>query len=167
MAMDELLNNLTSTYWWLSVVVVGLIINLVSSYLKPPLDAIGSKTFHAWKARSERANKMYVKKVDALAAAPHTQVLFMLRAQSLRAKSNGWSLTAIFALALYQSSVWLGDQSPLHADQTAPFVSTGWALSLIVALSVIASMRLAYAAADLELLVMDAQIRASTPSNMQ
>lgn len=146
--------------------VVGLIINLVSSYLKPPLDAVGSKTFHAWKARSDRAKKMYAAKVEALAAAPHTQVISMLRAQSLRAKSNGWSLTALLVLVLNQSSMWLGAQPLIHADQANKLVSAVSALGIMFLLSIIASMRLAYAAADLESLVMDAQAQMKKPTDM-
>src|SRR5437879_5677234 len=41
-------------YWWLSVVVVGIIINLASAYLKSPLDTFLSSFSARWKARVER-----------------------------------------------------------------------------------------------------------------
>ena len=37
-SISRFANDLSSWYWWLSVVFVGLAINLVSSYVKPPLD---------------------------------------------------------------------------------------------------------------------------------
>jgi len=36
--MQAFVDNLTSTHWWLSVVVVGVALNLVAAYLKPRLD---------------------------------------------------------------------------------------------------------------------------------
>lgn len=36
--MDKLLENFTSFEWWLGVVLVGLLINLFSAYLKPVID---------------------------------------------------------------------------------------------------------------------------------
>jgi len=157
-AMDEILQNLSSVYWWVSVVVVGLVINLLSSYLKPPLDALGGKTFHAVKARSERAKRLYDQKVSALSSNPHAQVIAMLRAQSLRAKSNGWSLTAILALMLSLTSPWMGAPTPPMLPGALRLLNIGFIVSVVL------SMRLAYAAADLEVLVIDAQAASSSDS---
>ena len=41
-------------YWWMTVVVAGLIINLASAYLKPPLDTLLGSFSSRWKARVER-----------------------------------------------------------------------------------------------------------------
>lgn len=38
--MDELLNNIGSFAWWLSVVGVGILLNLTSAYMKSPLDRL-------------------------------------------------------------------------------------------------------------------------------
>lgn len=40
--MDELAHNLASPTWWVGVVIVGLLINLASAYLKPGLDYLMS-----------------------------------------------------------------------------------------------------------------------------
>lgn len=162
--MDKLLQDMSSIYWWISVVIVGLVINLVSSYLKPPLDALGGKTFHAWKAKSDRAKRLHDHNVSLLSSNPHAQVIAMLRTQSLRAKSNGWSLTALLTLVLGLSSTWTGFQPLLPPEHEAVLGGTLRFLNVMFIVSVVLSMRLAYAAADLEVLVSDAQAVSSSNS---
>lgn len=48
--MGQFLNDLSSPYWWLSVVLVGIIINIVTEYLKPLID----KIWVAWSQRRRR-----------------------------------------------------------------------------------------------------------------
>ncbi|WP_129125907.1 hypothetical protein [Geomonas oryzae] len=48
--MQDFLKNITSTSWWVGVVIVGIVINLVSSYLKPYLDEQMSKMSASKKA---------------------------------------------------------------------------------------------------------------------
>lgn len=43
--MDELVKNLNNVGWWLSAVVVGVLINFLSQYLYPKLAAIPTKSF--------------------------------------------------------------------------------------------------------------------------
>ena len=52
--MDELLRAMQTWTWWVGVVVIGLLINLVSAYLKYPLDALLSKSLIGWAKKSER-----------------------------------------------------------------------------------------------------------------
>jgi hypothetical protein len=49
--MDKFLSDLGTGYWWISVVVVGVALNLLSSYLKGPIDRLGSAAFERYKAR--------------------------------------------------------------------------------------------------------------------
>jgi hypothetical protein len=55
--MDELINNVGSLTWWISVVLVGILINLVSAYLKSPLDRALSAVSEQWRARSALARE--------------------------------------------------------------------------------------------------------------
>lgn len=48
---DQFLKDAASGYWWLSVVIVGLIINLASSYLKDAFDAVASRVSRSAKKR--------------------------------------------------------------------------------------------------------------------
>ncbi|MBI3174938.1 MAG: hypothetical protein HYZ25_14530 [Chloroflexi bacterium] len=52
--MIEILGNLNSPAWWFTAVVVAIIINLASSYLKEPLDNSLSKVSSWWRFRSEK-----------------------------------------------------------------------------------------------------------------
>jgi hypothetical protein len=41
--MDQLLRDVTSFYWWISVVLLGILLNLLSTYIKPIFDRMFSK----------------------------------------------------------------------------------------------------------------------------
>lgn len=43
MWMNEFLKSITTPAWWVSVVLVGVILNLAAAYLKPFLDYLGSR----------------------------------------------------------------------------------------------------------------------------
>ena len=53
-SLEKFAIDLSSPYWWASVVVVGLVVNIVSAYLKSPLDRIFGSVSHRWKAKTER-----------------------------------------------------------------------------------------------------------------
>ena len=38
--------------WFISVVVVGVLINIASAYIKPPLDKVMGRYSNKWRARS-------------------------------------------------------------------------------------------------------------------
>lgn len=64
--MRFFLNDVDSSYWWLSVVLVGLIINVASSYLKKFLDTAISKISETWKIRVEKKLKNKQKLISKL-----------------------------------------------------------------------------------------------------
>ncbi|WP_374562515.1 hypothetical protein [Ideonella sp.] len=68
--MDEFVASLGTAYWWLSVVLVGIAINLVSAYLKRPIDSAMSRV----SAVSERAQHLLLcrayDEIACLAACP-------------------------------------------------------------------------------------------------
>jgi hypothetical protein len=47
-------NEMLTLYWWFSVVIVGILVNLASGYLKAPIDKILSSWSSRWKERVER-----------------------------------------------------------------------------------------------------------------
>ena len=58
--MDRISEVLATPEWWLSVVIAGLLVNLVSAYMKPWTDAVLSRYLTWWAnrtstARAERA----------------------------------------------------------------------------------------------------------------
>lgn len=57
-SIEKLVSDFSSWYWWVSVVIVGMVINLLSAYLKQPLD-------RWWERRSEQAQETRMAKSDA------------------------------------------------------------------------------------------------------
>lgn len=51
--MEEVLKAIKSFYWWFSVIIVGILINLFTLFLKPKLDDFISK----WSAKKRNKNK--------------------------------------------------------------------------------------------------------------
>ncbi len=64
--MDDLINNVGSLTWWISVVLVGVLINLVSAYLKSLLDRVLSGLSEQWKMRSQLAREADEKLIECL-----------------------------------------------------------------------------------------------------
>jgi hypothetical protein len=56
--MQDFINNLSSPYWWISIVVVGLILNIISAYFRDAIDTVLSRMSTWWSKRSDkRKNK--------------------------------------------------------------------------------------------------------------
>lgn len=64
--MNEFLNNLSSAYWWLSVVAVGIVINLVSHFLQKKLDSQLSKASTWWQRMSDKQKRKRLEEIERL-----------------------------------------------------------------------------------------------------
>lgn len=51
--MNEFLSNVNSLYWWISVVVVGILLNVISSYSRDWIDRALSRISGWWANRSD------------------------------------------------------------------------------------------------------------------
>jgi cytochrome bd-type quinol oxidase subunit 2 len=67
---ERFLSDLSSWYWWVSVVVIGLLINLVSSYLKQPLDKWLEKRSVSVANRRSLANATFTSEVALMVKSP-------------------------------------------------------------------------------------------------
>lgn len=105
--MSEFIQTASSVNWWLSVVVVGLPLNLVSSYLKAPLDAMGDRLSSAWKRRSDAAREKLRVAAERLLADPEAMAAARYDALRLRAKSTWWLVFLGIATTLYGSDLYL------------------------------------------------------------
>jgi hypothetical protein len=86
--MQEILVNLGSSAWWFSTIVIALAVNIVSSYMKAPLDKGMSKVSLAWRDRSMRSRKEFSDAVTKLAGSPEHLAIeveneFRFRIQSI------------------------------------------------------------------------------------
>jgi hypothetical protein len=73
--MRNFLKDINSLYWWLSVVVVGIIINVTSSYLKIKLDRRLSAVSLWWRNRSESQKAKRAKTIAKLRSDAQAQTI--------------------------------------------------------------------------------------------
>lgn len=96
--MEEITKAITSPSWWILAVLFGIIINLVSAYIKDPLDramvAIGVHQRFRTKARMEAHTAL----LKLLSESEEARQYYLLVALKLRARSNGWLLVAVLVL---------------------------------------------------------------------
>lgn len=77
--MNDFLNNLSSLGWWLGVVIVGLLINLVAAYLEPRFGIFMTRTSTWWAKRSAPQRTARDKRINRLRSSEHEQVLVGIR----------------------------------------------------------------------------------------
>lgn len=66
--MQRLLSDFSSWYWWVSVVVVGLLVNLASAYIKPVIDNRLATRSQALQERKSRRVAAFKEDVNLLAS---------------------------------------------------------------------------------------------------
>ncbi|MFA7383247.1 MAG: hypothetical protein WC001_07330 [Desulfurivibrionaceae bacterium] len=75
--MDEFVQNLSSLGWWLGVVLVGLLLNLISAYVKPWLDRRLVRMSAWWQCRSEPVRVETENRIARLRNDRHSQHLLL------------------------------------------------------------------------------------------
>ena len=155
--MTEFLINLSSVAWWISVVFVGLLINLVSAYIKPPIDMLGSKLSSAWRNRTVRSARRLTDAVDAAVADPSKLAHLQFRVLSNRSKSNGWLIficICLVAMALDEILVALGQMHGQPFENVRVPKSSGpLFLGIWISVAAIGLLRAIFAAIDDETVI--------------
>ncbi len=64
--MNKILTELSNPVWWFSVVLAGIAINILSSYLRGALDKFFSKSSSWWRNRSEAHKKALEEQIDRI-----------------------------------------------------------------------------------------------------
>lgn len=96
--MDELRKNLTSGSWWIGVVIVGVIINLISAYLKSPTDTLFNR-FSVWRSsRTEKLRTERKNRISLLKSNPHEQLMAQFREMRMFLTALVLLCTAIFIM---------------------------------------------------------------------
>ncbi len=118
--MSQLFNNFTSIGWWIGVVIVGLIINIVSTYLKPKIDVFLSSVSSKWATRNEKLRSARNIKVQLLRDNDHEQVMCYL--QYLNQKL--WVVIyMVFSVLTAVFAMYLKDRSPLLLGACFVFIT--------------------------------------------
>lgn len=94
--MDEIVRNLNSPAWWASVVVAGIVVNIVAAYLKPAIDSVAGRVSAEYRARNEAQLRKRQELIQHLKAAPHDEILYALSEARSRMRSAAYLLLAIF-----------------------------------------------------------------------
>ena len=114
--MSDFINNLSSIYWWISVVIVGILINLLSAYLKVKLDSSLSRVSSWWRNKSEARKAQRLKDLARLRNDSQEQMKLMLSILRYRITSIMyflWGVT-IIVLAISIDQMTLG--KPLRQE---------------------------------------------------
>lgn len=109
--MEKFFSDASTLYWWVSVVALNLVINVLSNYLKTPIDKLGSSLFRRWRLRTERAKQRHEARVAYYRAHPHVapgeraqESRYRQREQSIYLQACYIMLMAVLVFAFAQSS---------------------------------------------------------------
>jgi hypothetical protein len=94
--LSEVITELSKPTWWISVVVAGLAINLISAYLKQSLDGLLARTFSWWRTRSQAKRDEWTTRVQAIQASEELHEYELANEFRLRLRAINLLLLAIF-----------------------------------------------------------------------
>jgi hypothetical protein len=105
-------DNLTSLSWWLSVVFVGIAINLVSAYLKKHLDRQLGSVSRLWRVRSEKRSEETRSLIQALHSDPHKALVFSMQQANKGIQAvfmtifgmSSWAIALVFGFVIKDSN---------------------------------------------------------------
>lgn len=117
--MDEFTKSFSSINWWLGVVLVGILLNVLSAYLKPVIDALFSNASSWWRNRSEKARSARAFLVAELRNDKHKQILMLADENRKRLRSIAILIFSLMFLLLYVS-IKIGASSSIAAGTEPP-----------------------------------------------
>lgn len=96
--MKDFLADLNSLYWWLSVVIVGILINLFSSYVRDKLNSRLSRASLWWQKRSLTKINIRNKEIERLRKNTDEQLFLVYSEIRDRIESLGFLIFGILFL---------------------------------------------------------------------
>jgi hypothetical protein len=85
--MSDLIADLESARWWMSVVVAGILVNIAATYLTKLLDSRLTKASTWWRSKGASAERERLTTLEALRKNPHEQALLGAGEVRLRLRS--------------------------------------------------------------------------------
>jgi len=64
--LDNIITEISKPVWWISVVIAGIVINLLAAYIKSSLDKLLPKTFSYWRNISVKRKASWLKRIDEI-----------------------------------------------------------------------------------------------------
>jgi membrane protein implicated in regulation of membrane protease activity len=129
---------MSSLSWWVGVVIVGIVLNVVAAYLKPLMDRVGSRTSTRWKSRTERLQRERNERIAALSQNTDDQILTALNSLRYQHESS-------FSLALatnLMALVIMGVCVSLLPEQKTPGILGYFCSITIILVSIMATFSL-------------------------
>lgn len=106
--MDKIIENFSSLQWWIGVVIVGIVINLFSSYFKKGIDDFFSFISNKWKNRSKIKKEKHEMEIQYLIQNPNELSFLGIKELRLRIRSATNIILALMGLVLSQMVEGLG-----------------------------------------------------------
>ena len=98
--MSRFLQDITSVYWWVSVVVIGIVINVVGVLISRKLDIPLSKASSWWRDRSQKRMLEAEQEIVNLKSSQHEQVMMALQVVDHKSSQLSYGLLGIGFLAV-------------------------------------------------------------------
>jgi hypothetical protein len=97
--MDKIWNELANPAWWFSVVIAGLVINVLAAYAKSPIDSVLGRTTKRWATRTESLRIAREARIERLSHSARLQVFAIVHEMRIRFFSLTMLGLAILSLA--------------------------------------------------------------------
>lgn len=123
-----MLEQLSSPHWWFSVVVIGILVNLISAYLKEPIDTFKSGLSRRWSEKIERDKEKRLKLILKLTDNTSAQVYYTGLCTRLRISAL---LTGVMSFMTMDSGQ-IREATTLAAQKMSVGAPHLWAVSRIV-----------------------------------
>ncbi len=86
--MSEILTELSKPVWWVSVVVAGLLINLLSAYMKSSLDGFLSNISAWWRDKSVKRKQVWQNRVAEIRSSEQARHIVSFRTCSAECQNG-------------------------------------------------------------------------------
>ena len=98
--MDKIYEIIKSPEWWVTVVIAGICINLLSGYLRSVLDTRLSKISRWWNSRSQKEREVKEAYINRLKTDDKFLTLLSMRHTKSRSWAIMWSILGVFCVLL-------------------------------------------------------------------
>jgi len=122
--VDDFYKNILTPSWWIGVVIVGIIINMASAYMKSLVDKFGAKASDGIRRRSREATERRKNWIDFLRTDQHAQLVLHAREQRLRTQANTALLLSVLLFLLGLLFGW-SDRSSGFKASDFPMLAIG------------------------------------------
>jgi len=100
--MNTLTKNLADPSWWMTVVVFGILINVIAAYLKPAIDKLGAMVYPRLRGAVGQKAVEFEAEVQSLrASSEHRVATQLLKIEFLVKVIGGWLLSIQLYAAAY------------------------------------------------------------------